>query len=324
MRVTLGSILIVLLLSAQPAAAHPEAPLPAAEAFLASLTPAQREAVLHPFDHRERFGYRWTPGSRPGVALSELSPEALARLRAFLTSVLSERGALTVDAVLATEAALGVIEGRPSYRDPERYYTALFGTPGGARWGLRFEGHHLSINITFSGAQAVSGTPLFLGANPETIDEGPHNGLRSMAQQVDLALALYGALSDEQRRLARDRGPGYGGFLTRAGSPSAPDADQPGIAWQDLSAAQQAQLRDLAISYIGLLNHDLSAAAIAGLLDQEAANLRFFWDGGSKHGESYYYRISGGRLFIEHDAMAGGTHIHAVLRDREGDWGGLR
>ncbi len=316
-------VILLFLLGLTTAKAHEGSPVNAAEDFLASLTPAQKSTVSHAFEDRERFAFRWTPGRRAGVPLQDLSTASREQLRHLLTTVLSDRGALTVDAILATEAALGVIEGRPNYRDPELYYTAFFGTPGAAAWGLRFEGHHLSINITFADDKAVSGTPLFLGTNPETIPEGPDEGLRALAPQVDLAWDLYNQLSSEQQAMARNKGEGFGGFLTRAGALRAPDSPPLGIAWQDLSEKQQNLLLELAASYIGNLSEDLSRPALAALLAEEAPDLHFFWEGAQHRGGAYYYRIQGPRLFIEHNAISGGTHIHAIWRDKERDWGGL-
>lgn len=55
--------------------------------------------------------------------------------------------------------------------DPGAYYFAVFGYPGPGPWGLRFEGHHLSLNLTYNADEMISGTPLFLGSNPEPFDE---------------------------------------------------------------------------------------------------------------------------------------------------------
>ncbi|MEQ8652632.1 MAG: DUF3500 domain-containing protein [Kiloniellales bacterium] len=324
MRLRVGLVILLFLLPLATAKAHEGSPVTAAAAFLASLDEAQKSAVSHPFEDRQRFAFRWTPGKRAGVPLQDLSPASREELRHLLTMILSERGALTLDAILATEAALGVIEGRPGYRNPELYYTAIFGTPGAEAWGLRFEGHHLSINITFAGERPVSGTPLFLGTNPETIPDGPDKGLRAMAPQVDLAWNLYSRLDQAQVAQARNKGPGYGGFLTRAGSLRAPDSPPVGIAWQDLNEAQQALLLALAVSYIGTLAEDLSRPTMAALIAEEAPQLHFFWEGAEEKGGAYYYRIAGPRLFIEHNAVSGGTHIHAIWRDRDSDWGGLQ
>jgi len=197
----------------------------------------------------------------------------------------------------------------------------VFGTPGAGEWGLRFEGHHLSVNLTFAGGKAVSGTPLFLGANPETVSGGPDQGLRALAEQVDLAWRLYGTLTEAQLRQARERGGGYDGFLTRAGSLRRPDAPQPGVPWSALDAEQQRLLTDLALSYLEVLADEIAAPYVRRLVEEEVLQATFYWSGGGEPGEAYYYRIAGPRLFIEHDAFNGGRHIHAVWRDGGGDFG---
>lgn len=58
------------------------------------------------------------------------------------------------------------------------YAIALFGTPGGDQWGLRFEGHHVTVNLTFQknedGQVEVHATPLFFGAFPMIVPEDPY------------------------------------------------------------------------------------------------------------------------------------------------------
>lgn len=62
-------------------------------------------------------------------------------------------------------------------RQFEEYSLLISGTPGKGDWGLRFEGHHLTINLTFSqredGTAAAFGTPLFLGAFPMIVPPPP-------------------------------------------------------------------------------------------------------------------------------------------------------
>ena len=58
------------------------------------------------------------------------------------------------------------------------YALAIYGTPGGAHWALRFEGHHITVNLTFlreqgTGQVSVHGTPLFFGAFPMIVPDGP-------------------------------------------------------------------------------------------------------------------------------------------------------
>lgn len=56
---------------------------------------------------------------------------------------------------------------------------SFFGEPESDRWAFRFEGHHLTINLTFerdaeSGEYRVHATPLFLGSFPIIVPPSPH------------------------------------------------------------------------------------------------------------------------------------------------------
>ncbi|MCZ9340602.1 DUF3500 domain-containing protein, partial [Streptomyces sp. TRM76130] len=45
-------------------------------------------------------------------------------------------------------------------------------------------------------------SPLFLGAEPNEIDEGPHAGLSAFTERISLGTALMAALTPAQRRAA--------------------------------------------------------------------------------------------------------------------------
>ena len=291
--------------------------------FLSLLPEALRRKASYAFDDAERFDFGWVPGTRGGVTLGELDEPQTHALRDALKLMLGDKGSRTVDAIIATEAALGMIEGSPGYRDPKKYFTAVFGTPGDARWALRFEGHHLSVNLTFAKDRLIAATPLFLGANPETIPKGPDEGLRALKDHVDLSWALYEMLGPAQREKVRGRDEWFGGFLTDAGSRRADLGKPDGIAVAELDAAQQAALRRLIAAYVETITPAFAQPYLKQELEADWANLRFHMIGAErKGGGSYYYRIAGKRLLIEHDNHAGGTHIHAVWRDAEMDFGG--
>ena len=78
-------------------------------------------------------------------------------------------------------------------RDPGRYFVALFGTPSpDAPWGFRYEGHHLSLNLTLAPGAVPASTPLFLGAEPRIVPEGsPEAGARVLGEEEDAARALW-------------------------------------------------------------------------------------------------------------------------------------
>lgn len=274
------------------------------------------------FDDPERFNFRWVPANRKGIHLDELNEKQQHALSAVFKTVLSEYGERKIDAVIATEAALGAITNSPSYRDPGKYYTTIFGQPGEGKWGLRFEGHHLSVNLTFQGAQLISGTPLFLGANPETIPSGPDKDLRTLKAEVDKAKTLYDSLTKSQREKAEGSSEWFAGFLTDAGSRRADLGKPTGIPATELTGDQQNQLRQIIAAYVNTLNNTYASRYLKREVENDWPHLHFFWKGSSAEGENFYYRIAGKRLFIEHDAHAGATHIHAIWRDAESDFGG--
>ncbi|MEL6373712.1 MAG: DUF3500 domain-containing protein [Pseudomonadota bacterium] len=295
-----------------------------ATAFLSMLDTSQRRRAVRPFDDDDRFSFTWLPGTRGGVALKAMTGDQRNALRDLLRAVLSQKGSLMVDRVMATEAALAVLENAPSYRDPAKYYIALFGSPqSGKRWALRFEGHHLSVNLTFNGDTLVSATPFFIGANPETIPAGPDKGVRAMAAQIDAAWALFEALDAKQKRLAANDNEWFGGFLTRPDQRRANLGRPAGITYAQLMPAQRRLLRTLIATHVRLTRPAFARQAMA-LLDQRAQreSLRFYWNGAkTRGGGSFYWRVTGKRILIEQDGMNRGRHVHGIWRDPANDFG---
>ena len=295
----------------------------AAARFLQTLSAEQRNVTVYEFDDPERFAFRWTPGRRSGITLGALSAGQNDALKALMHHIVSHAGQERVDAILAAEAALGVLTSSPEYRDPRLYYTTVFGAPRhGQRWGLRFEGHHLSINMTFVGERIVSASPLFLGANPETIPEGPDKGLRPLGIQVDLARQAFAALSTLQKKLASGSNEWFAGFLTSAGSRRAKLGKPAGISVLNASPDAQKQLKLLVADYVRTITERYADGYMEWFLREEWPTLYFFWNGGANRGETYYWRLQGSRLLVEHDGLEGGRHIHSIWRDAREDFGG--
>ncbi|MBX2858317.1 MAG: DUF3500 domain-containing protein [Cellvibrionaceae bacterium] len=287
--------------------------------WLESLAKLEVE-VLFPYDDAERTDFQWVPAVRAGVALKLLDEDQRHQLRDILHRLLSKAGAVKLDGIIATEAALGILTKSPSYRDPGKYYTSVFGKPGSKQWMLRFEGHHLSVNLSFRRDRLVSATPLFVGANPETIPQGPDKGLRALAIEVDRGRALYRSLDRDQRSQASGSDEWFGGFLTDAGTRRANLGKPVGIAVAMLTAPQQNQLKGLVQAYVSTINQSFAEKYLEELWQAEKQSLRFFWRGGVQSGENFYYRVSGKRLLIEMDAHSGASHLHAVWRDQTTDF----
>jgi hypothetical protein len=231
-----------------------------------------------------------------------------------LRSALSEEGLDSARTVMALEAVLRRLEHRAGIaghqrRHPLHYWFAVFGEPDHGRpWGWRVGGHHVNVHVTVvGGAQVV--LPLFLGANPVT---GP-DGSRSLAAEEDLGRDLLESLDDDQRRrtVLSDEAPSdiLTGNATRAELAAVPV----GLAFGDLSPAQQVRLAALLDRYAG------RSDPAADVHPEEAT---FAWLGSTQPGEPHYYAVRAGTVLVELDnTQDGANHVHTVLRDVARDWG---
>jgi hypothetical protein len=291
----------------------------AANGFLAALPEDRRLGAKAAFQSRDRTTWRYTPGGRPGMPLQEMSPAQREAAQAVLRSFLSGEGYLKVQSIIALEVVLREIE-RWDERDPERYWFLVFGEPGSeSPWGVRVEGHHVSLHLAVIKGRFVSSTPTFLGANPAEVRSGPKKGSRALAAEEDAARALLESLTAAQRaETIIDEAP-YGDIVSRNRTRVDP-LDARGIAFGKLAPAQQKQLLALIELYAGTMQPKLAEERLAKIRAAGLDGIRFAWAGPAARGRPHYYRVQGPTFLIEFD-NSGGNHIHTVWRDFEGDFG---
>ena len=95
------------------------------------------------------------------------------------------------------------LEKNPVKRDPELYYFSVFGKPAAkGSWGWRVEGHHMSLNFTVVNGGLIATAPVFLGANPGEVRQGPLKGRRVLRAEEDLGRELALSLDEKQRAVA--------------------------------------------------------------------------------------------------------------------------
>ncbi|HWA39131.1 MAG TPA: DUF3500 domain-containing protein [Burkholderiales bacterium] len=294
----------------------------AADAFLAALPDGQRARAQRPFDDRDRVDWHFTPRSRNGVSFKDMDDRGRQAAHALLRAALSEPGYRKAVNIIELEIVLKEIETFGLMRDPERYHVTVYGTPdASARWGWRFEGHHLSLNFTLAGDRAAADTPSFFGANPATVARGPRKGLRALGEEHDAGWALFDALTEAQRREAVVDTRTYGDIVTGnrdAVEPLAP----PGLAAARLDERQRALLWRIVETYAASFEPGLAQARLARAKQGGVEALTFAWAGSTVRGKPHYYRIQGPLVLIEYDASQNdGNHIHTVWRDFKGDFG---
>ncbi|MGE0600998.1 MAG: DUF3500 domain-containing protein [Dehalococcoidia bacterium] len=104
-------------------------------------------------------------------------------------------------------------------------------------------------------------------------------------------------------------------------APVAYTAVPKGLAAAEMTAGQQDALRELLRVYTSRLPEEASASQVARIAEH-FGELHFAWAGGDAPHSAHYYRIQGPRLLVEYDSpFEDGCHIHAVMRDPEGDFG---
>jgi hypothetical protein len=294
----------------------------AAEKFLATLEGAQKTKAALPFAGDERENFRFTPRERAGLPFKEMTDAQRQAAMSLLDSALSEKGKLKVTQIITLESILADIEKNPTYRDAGKYFVSIFGTPGDAKgWGWRFEGHHLSINLTIIGDKVVSGTPTFLGSNPREVQEGKHKGLRVLAAEEDLARALVTTLvTDGKSSVIYSHKPPS--EIITAENRTVTALEPVGLTAGEMSESQQTALLALVSEYIGRYRSEIAAADMEEIKKAGIGKIRFGWAGGIKPGEPYYYRIQGPTFLMEcANIQNNAKHVHATWRDFTGDFG---
>jgi len=139
----------------------------AAVKLLASLDDEQRKVAQMSYDDPKRTDWHYIPKkTRKGLTLREMKPEQRELAMHLLRQALSPEAFRKAKRAIELEAVLQAVEKSPR-RDPQKYYTTIFGTPSNdGTWGYSFEGHHLSLNWVVKDGKLVCATPLFYGANP--------------------------------------------------------------------------------------------------------------------------------------------------------------
>jgi hypothetical protein len=299
----------------------------AANAFLASLPQDLRKNASFPFDSGERTRWFFVPRERIGVSLLKMDDAQSETLGPLLATALSPEGLLAARGVMKHENILRRVETEAgidaSRRDPGLYYASVFGAPGAtAPWGWRFEGHHLSINVTQLPGQQPVVAPVFMGANPARVPSGPQAGFRLLAAEEDLGRELVTMLSAERRRTAIISDTAFADIVT-GNDPKVRSLAMEGLAAADMSAAEQQSLRRLIEVYTSRLNSGSEKEALARLERAGFEKVRFAWAGGIESGQKHYYRVHGPTLLIEYDnTQNDANHIHTVYRDLDRDFGG--
>ena len=303
----------------------------AAEKWLASLTPDQRQRATFPFDSDERLHWHFVPNEqfpRKGVQIKEMSEAQRALAWNLLKTGLSARGYTTATSIMELENILKSVEApNGSFaRDHEAYQFSVFGTPGDKRaWGWRFEGHHVSVRFDVVNSSLTSSTPSFFGANPAEVrvdvPGAAPRGTRVLGAEEDAARALLDSLDASTKAAAIVANVAPNEMLT-SNALKADPLSPLGLKAAAMTPAQRVKLMALIDVYAGYMVPDVAAERMDRLKKAGLDNIAFAWAGETEKGRKHYYRVQGPTFLIEYDnSQNDGNHIHSVWRDFNGDFG---
>jgi len=307
--------------------------------FIAGLDDEQRREAVYAFDDDERFDLRLAPLRLEGLRVDQMTDSQWAELESLLSGVLSPSGLGKMNTIRSLEREVAEAEGglfgfvMDRIRDPKRYFLAVFGEPRPETpWGMRFDGHHLSLNWTAVPGEALSVTPLFLGGQPRVVPEGlDRAGLRVLVDEEERAVLLINGLSDGERSAARIPFGGGGAFsrpMSVAGEKRL--APKPPVGLPAGSMSREARIRsnDVIESVLDNFVPEIAdryrarVAAQGETIHFAYATPDAFSRAPLRAGTPLYYRIQGSGFLIEYDNTSEeADHIHLVWREFDGDFG---
>jgi Protein of unknown function (DUF3500) len=328
---------------ARPGEAAPVAAMvAAANDLLAALDDDSRARISHPVDAIE-----WQTWANPefmqfdtGLRL-EFQPQPVRdKALALVAASLSPEGYELAHNMMLINGFLGEVVGLESILNEFSYNIALYGEPNlHAPWGWQLYGHHCAVNcLVVEGRMIVS--PLFLGAEPDEVDAGPHAGLADVfADRIDLGRRLMAALPTQQRRAAT--------VYERMVDPAMPPGrvhpgDErhlagafqdnrvipvEGVRVGDMPAAAQRLALAIAEAFVRVLPAGPRAVRLREI-EAHLDETWFCWIGGSDPGHVFYYRLQSPVVIAELDHHCGvfldyhspqPFHVHTVLRTPHGN-----
>jgi Protein of unknown function (DUF3500) len=301
----------------------------AAEKFLNSLNADQRDKAAFAFDADERFNWQFMRdrAEKPrfkGLPLKDMKAEQKEAAIDLLATATSATGKELATTLMSLESLVpkDAKEGG-AIRDPEWYFFAVFGKPAAkGDWGWRLQGHHLSMNVTLRDGKVISMTPVFLGAEPAEVINGPHKGLRPFADADDLGKKLFRSLDNSQRKaaLVEESFPRY-----RGGDKKLAASEPLGLAAAKMNEKQRDMLVELLSAHMSRYPADVAKAELAAVKAAEIGKVHFAYVGDPEQKRAY--RIHGPTLLIEFSneqddsEKNAHSHVHSVWRNPKGDFG---
>lgn len=313
----------------------------AAKNILASASPKEKMIMSNHIEAPE-----WRRWSNPeiytykqGVRLEEVSEDLVTAIYTLMRASLSPAGYAKARGCMKVNRFLGeVVDGRKVLNE-KSYNFSIFGQPSEVTpWGWQLFGHHFCMNVFVLRSQMVI-SPVFMGAEPNVIDEGPDKGMELFTDQEKLALQLMQSLDQEITKDARIyqqlSGEEYPAWrFHRADQRHLGGAFQDnrtipyeGVKVSNFTLAQQEMVCRLVTLSLNSLPENVLKARMAEI-SAHWADTYFCWIGGCQDQDAFYYKVHSPVVMVEFDHHTGvflnnkvplPFHIHTLVRTPNGN-----
>ncbi len=310
--------------------------------FLLTLNEEQLQQVCYHFSDSARTKWTNLPvglAPRPGIKYGDLSAESKIQFHHILTTLLSSQGYLKTTSIMKLDDILNEVyetayknkeinndaikEHRDLKWDYTHYFISIYGKPDETDpWGLKFEGHHISLNLSAK-EDEFSLTPVFMGTDPAEVHTTKYAGLRVLSKEEDYGFLLINSLSEEQKKEADLHMVVPNDILTNPNS-SQRITEYKGIKTADFSPVQKEILKWIIQEYIFNLEKEKAHEYLHKIEASGIDNIWFAWTGSYVAQKPHYYIINGPDFIIEYDNFGfqkDGNHIHSIWREKGNDFG---
>jgi hypothetical protein len=310
--------------------------------FLSELNEDELDKVSFSFGDTLRTKWTNLPvglAQRPGLQYGSLSEKSKIAFHHILTTLFSSQGYLKSTSIMNLDDILNVVyetaftrglidkETLQEVKDLQwslgNYFVSLWGKPNDIEpWGLKFEGHHISINLTVD-RDKYSLTPMFLGTDPAEVSTTKYAGLRVLSKEEDYGLLLINSLSKEQKAVATLSQEVPGDIITNPSASQRID-DFYGIKASRMTDKQKYILTLLIKEFVNNLEHEKANEYFTKIEKSGIDDIYFAWIGSYARKKPHYYVIHGRDFIIEYDNVGwlkDGNHIHSIWREKDNDFG---
>lgn len=313
----------------------------AAASFINSLDPLQKRSALFAFNDTARIKWNNLPvglRARTGISIGNMNDDQRKLLHRILSESLSSQGYLKATGIMHLDNLINWYYDSLYYKKVindtiynlvrgllwthRNYYLAFFGQPADSLWGYKLEGHHLSVNFTFSNNK-LSVTPFFVGTDPAEYPLSEYAGWRVLGQEEDLGIQLIRLLSHAQQKKATMSSDVPGDIITAAESGKRL-VDDWGIKASEMTKQQKAILQYIIREFVFNLEYEKAVAEYDKIVKAGIDKVYFGWIGPYDELKPHYYVLNGPAFLIEFDnsgPQRTGNHIHAIWREKGNEFG---